>query len=1114
MSVPELMDLDDVSPIKSNGVEKGENGHGMNGTDKANGVVPPKELSTVSAASGDSEVGVIPHITANIIPLSNILKFYSQESFKQLTTVIENLSVNSATDLDSKRKNQFLQVIISLRHDFLKIYTLVKWASAAKDVSKLIDLLNWFRIQDLYFENLGYGINELNRFLGAKLPNPDLLTSIEVLIQGRPQLPSYNLIPRQPISTKKVLKVLRDLNLVLTTRMALIETAGDSDSTGWLRMLENYEVKDGRIYFTIVNEFQVSISIANDIIVYDHEDKVEYNKSPFYFVDFKFLFGINPESLLITHDVNNKDVVTKLPPQSFANLEKVSNQVLLSLGLEGLYDVLHRYSISFKLYLISRQLRDLALNGKWRGNIQYQYQKSLIIINYWSSHFLSKNWKSFIELGVDKNYNLNFRWFKNGRYIDHGISGVFQTQEREMEGTGSNGEQEDLELSGRNVGDLSVEMILNIIANKHSEGIVQQIHEKLNEMGPVSELDDMGICSIISPHQLLIKLTPTKSTVFAINPLTGHFYFIDPSPIQQQSTRLINNPPPVKTGINANKFVSEDDMINNIINQIFQLRLESFKREINSKLITTEWISNEIIKLNEYEISKLTNFISKNIASDINKIQYYRRKNWPSSWFLLNLISGVNFKSYWWVARIKSIKGEWKIQWVEKIQSRENVREREIRETEREDEKVTSEKEIEVSIRNDGDESVSYQFCSELSTKCSNMIIDHIILEELHSRKIKYIKISKKESILKKFDIREPQDLKIENSEIIYESMIGLYNQNLIPIRNSSTMIILKVQLIHQVVKGSMMRLSMFGKFRKFKIEFSGDPNGSIRIGEDFFEVNDIIPMNQAINSDSSFLAKLFQDLSKLDNLINITNQLNHFNSAEQIRTISLNQIEFTLDKEFGKIKILIEDSGIIITNDSDNQLFKVLITYINRYLTNAKNKSDDASITGVIKYLQQILPPLRYISAMKNKFVEEQKLKPKLNNGVINNGINKINLDISFKSFESILLNFGINSFQPQSKKMLKDKISFKISIKTSKFYEKGEKLLYFVSYKSNFSNSANMKYKNLFETIFKKVNELNNPEIVKLNYDILLINPKYLDVILNIISNCCLNILNNPTS
>ena len=90
------------------------------------------------------------------------------------------------------------------------------------------------------------------------------------------------------------------------------------------------------------------------------------------------------------------------------------NQTLLTRGLQGLYELLHKYSNSFKIYLLAKQFQTLLINSRWRGNFQINYQtnKSLIVINYWSQHYLSRNWKSFIELGIDSHSNLNYRWFK------------------------------------------------------------------------------------------------------------------------------------------------------------------------------------------------------------------------------------------------------------------------------------------------------------------------------------------------------------------------------------------------------------------------------------------------------------------------------------------------------------------------------------------------------------------------------------------------------------------------------------------------------------------------------------------------------------------------------
>lgn len=177
----------------------------------------------IGVSHGRTAPPEIPHVTANILPLLNILRFHTQESYKRLESLVEKLANTKTTSSDVNRKLALLDLIVSMRQDFVKIYTLVKWAQRSKDVSKLIDLLNWLRSQEYYFEGLSHGINELNHFSGAKLPSSDIPLALEVLVRGRPQLPSYNYIQKPPISPKIILKVLKDLNLALTARMALMD---------------------------------------------------------------------------------------------------------------------------------------------------------------------------------------------------------------------------------------------------------------------------------------------------------------------------------------------------------------------------------------------------------------------------------------------------------------------------------------------------------------------------------------------------------------------------------------------------------------------------------------------------------------------------------------------------------------------------------------------------------------------------------------------------------------------------------------------------------------------------------------------------------------------------
>lgn len=1002
----------------------------------------------------------IPHVTANIVPLSNILKFYTQEAYKLLTTTIENLLGTQGTENDASRKKTFLQAIISIRQDFIKVYTLVKWAASAKDVSRLIDLLNWFRTQENFFQHLAFGLNELNQYSGAKLPNSDLITALEVLVDGRPQLPLYNMLKARKISPEKTLEVLRDLNLVLTTRMALV---GDVPA----RFINNYRIQDGRIVFTIPNEFQVSVTVGNDLII-DNDD--DYYKSPFYFIDFSFLFGTLGAS-------------TSLPKLLLANLEKTINAILLKQGLLGLYDTLHKYTISFKLYLILRQLRDLSLNSKWHSSIQFKYQLSLIIINYWAGHYLLKNWKSFIELGIDNNYNLNFRWFKNGKYTGHNTSSFLELFSDEQAADSSD--------------DLSIDLLLNLIVNKHSEMLVEKVYCEL-----LSLVSD-DYCSYINPHQLLLKLTPTKSAVFAINPLTGLFYFTDPSPIQNVICKRINSQP---TQVKNRNFVSEKDMVSNIVQNLIQLKLETFNKEINNKLISTEWISNEIIKLNEYEAIKLFNFIegtdivSTNNAT--NKLQYYRCKNWPSSWFLINLINGLTFQTYWWVARIKSIKGEWKIQWVQKLKF--------------ENDPVNSEEEVVAR-----DQELNYEFFSTLSRQCSNLIIDHMIVEELQVRKIKYLKVSL--SVLQKFNLPKGDDDELA-SPTLYESCIILYNNdNLLPISNSSTSLFLKVKLV-SVNNLTHMRLSLVGYLRNLPLE---NNNGFSKLNlklypdEKSFEIFELINLSDKMNETSGtesngkalLLDTLFNNLNQVNQLIRILDELNKTDTA--IISHSIDEILIQLKDEFYRPLTLKlpKDEGSKITftaSDDERNEVKLILTFLNKnleYEDGSERLDKNSLIIGEIKYLQEIVPILKTIFSVREFFeVNNSQRLP--------NGVKKLTFDIKFLNLNLVQLVFNLNHVDANSpKKIVKDKIIIGINFKNNKFSVEPNRILVKLSMKDNL-NSKNLKYKKLFELIFKAINDFdkahqnNNDKkmsLIKLNYDFLL-DSFFIEPLMGKISECFL--------
>lgn len=958
----------------------------------------------------------LPHVTTNIIPLLNVLRFHTQEAFKQIERLIEKLANTRTTSSDISRKLSLVDLIVSIRQEFVKIYTLVKWAQRSKDVSKLIDLLNWLRNQEFYFEALSQGINELNHFSGAKLPNSDIPLAIEVLVKGRPQLPSYNFIEKPPISPRTILRVLKDLNLALTARMALTQ---DMPS----RFHNNYAVKDGRIVITIPGEFQVSITVANDLII---DDPADYHQSPFFFIDFAFLFGINPETSLITH--KNSKIVTALPKSSRQKLESVVNQVLLNQSLTGLYDVLHKYSVSFKLYLVSRQLKDLSVNSKWRGSFQFKYLSSLIIINYWNNQYLSRNWKSFIEIGIDKKYNLNFRWFKNGKYeLNHDIPDI----------NGSSLETEDAE-------DLSVDSILTSIVHKHSEKVMAKIHSQFIKV--VSP----DAASFITPHQLVIELTQRKTAILAINPLTGFLYFTDPSPIESQYQTKINSVPPVT---DSKAFVTEQDMIKNVVENLVLIRLEMANSFLRTKLITTEWIPNDFIRINENETTRLFSFLTDLKSNPVYKLQFYRCRNWPSGWFLIYMITGHSSKIYWWVARTKSIQGEWRLQWLKTLDSEDQ--------------------------RN-----LDYQFLNTLSTSCSNMIIHHLITEELEQRSVGYMMVEKR-NILEDFKI--PVDISLQS----FETVIALHNSgNLLPLTMSSSTVFLVVKLLPNG-NSTKLKLTMYGKLggQTTPDNFSF-PHMNITLHQDLnlFELlssASLYESGEDTNESSSthkLLTLLFQSVQEMGSLMRVLEQLK--DARAKIITHNSEEISFEINSFYKPFTISLPSKTLgkkaqIIPHSNEDANVKLLLEIINKDCF-----FKDAALAGCFKYLEECVDIFKAANKVNDSLVANDSRLP--------NNLKRLHFYLKFQSLNKVHFVFNINSVNAAApRKIQKDRIIFAVSFAWNKF-DARPKLLYKFSMTENMS-AENLKFKRLFEQIFRATNELQerchsaNKSFLKLNYDFL---------------------------
>lgn len=947
-----------------------------NGTNGTNGTISED-------TNGQNEPVPLPHVTGNILPLSNVLKFYCQESYKQLTLTIENLSMDVDNDLDVVRKKKFLDVIIGIRQDFIKLYTLVKWSSKSKEVNKLIDLLNWFRNQEFFFDQLCLRLTELNSFGGAKLPNSDLITSLEVLTKGRPQLPSYNYFEDPPISSEKTLQVLKDLNLLLTTRMAL------SDDIP-LEFLQNYIIKDGRIIITIPKRFELTITVGNDEFIEREED---YYKSPFYLIDFKFLFGV----------VNNEiksDTITTLPIPFWTKLEEQANMILLKSNIVGLYEFLVKFSTNFKLNLIYQQLKKSVTNIKWNKSLKIKFINSVISINYW------KNLLNYIELTIDDDFAINCKWVKNSEQFDHDI-------------------QPDND-------DFSIDYLLNLVLNKHCELIIGKI---VNEI-------PKSMTKLLNPFQLLLTLSGSKSTILTVDPFSGKINFSNPDNNQSQTMRKINS-------FNGD----EPSFISFIVKNLIDLKLGVISSEINNKLITVEWINNNIIKLKDAEIKKF--------ETHALKIQFFKCKNWPSSWFLAYIIND-DFMIEWSVCRIKSIKGEWIVEWCYKLELS--------------------------SVLN-------FEFFNDLSGICFKEIINNLIIQELSEKQINFVKISNS-AFVEKLGIKENNS----NNEL----MLMIYNNGtFLPVETASNFLLLKAMLKTKE-KEKFISLQMFTKVNsnmddlmKFNID---SLDIKLNKSSGFFEINKEVNVS---NLGGKLTDSLFSTLNKFNKLVKIFNELTNNN----IEILKFNDmILIKINDIFNKVIIeLPNDINSTYTlkmasqeDEKHDQISPIegdlVLTFLNKLIAN----NSKIKLIGVINYLNRITPILGSFNHLKSKFNKENNIK-------LANGLKKLYLDFKIKNLNHFELIFHINFINSgNTKKILKDRIIINIKFKYNKF-DQHDPLNLVVSLIDNI-NVKNLKYKKLFESIFKRLNQ--NENIVNLNYDFI-VTLNLVDEFLDEICGCFLNFI-----
>ncbi|KAF7726089.1 mediator complex subunit [Apophysomyces ossiformis] len=244
--------------------------------------------------SGEEKI-VLPVEMASMVSLRSLVGKMIYKSYADLMTLTDTLPSMS----DVERKRQILNYATFARKQFMKLLVLVKWAENAKDIqmSQVGFLLIKYCSIILLFGRLTCAIQNIMAFLAnqnkifqdtvdylhkihielpaARVRDFDILTAVDVLSTGTYQrmptkiqvlvlcleihhvincVVTQDMIPSSPLTDQEVLDAFRKMNDVIRMRMLTSEVLPSP--------MKNYRIESGRIFFSVENEFNISLTLT------------------------------------------------------------------------------------------------------------------------------------------------------------------------------------------------------------------------------------------------------------------------------------------------------------------------------------------------------------------------------------------------------------------------------------------------------------------------------------------------------------------------------------------------------------------------------------------------------------------------------------------------------------------------------------------------------------------------------------------------------------------------------------------------------------------------------------------------------------------------------------
>ncbi|KAL0095351.1 mediator complex subunit MED14-domain-containing protein [Phycomyces blakesleeanus] len=335
---------------------------------------------------------VLPVEMASMVPLRVLIGKMVRKSHADLMTLTDTLPSMS----DVERKRQILNFATFARKQFLKLSVLVKWAENANDIQMCQNIMAHLANQNKIFQDTSDYLHKIHVELpAARTRNYDVKTAVDVLTTGTYQrMPTKikDMVPPACLTDEEVLETFQKMNDVIRVRLLTTEVLPSP-------MLD-HRIENGRIYFSIENEFKVSLTLmgpsnARQWWIVSLDVLVQTAEGGGGAADVDISFNDMQQQHLRSNAQRQLAPPTPLPPKPTedAPVETIEQKPPLFFPIVNLYDYLHMFCLNMQLEIVYMQAAMLA-RTRWVNQLKVHMDsaRTKLTLSYWGGGSPAAHW--------------------------------------------------------------------------------------------------------------------------------------------------------------------------------------------------------------------------------------------------------------------------------------------------------------------------------------------------------------------------------------------------------------------------------------------------------------------------------------------------------------------------------------------------------------------------------------------------------------------------------------------------------------------------------------------------------------------------------------------------